>query len=159
MSYLEPYIAGRRSRKILRDFGEVFAFIAQPDVYVDPLPYFIENLFKLAHSKKPEAIYHNLIAYEILLTIDAEWLKRSGEVQSSLTETELTAVAQSHMSRMYFDLGNKSAMQGLARRYQYEYACLLKMTAIIKGAQRLAVEKNGGLRRILPRYTFLDGRA
>lgn len=126
MSYLEPYIAGRRDRQVMQDFGEIFTFIAQPDVHVDPLPYFAENLFKLADSKKPEAIYDNLIAYEILRTIDAEWLKRKGEVQSTLTEAELAALAQSHMSRMYFDLGNKMVMQGLARRYQYEYACLLK---------------------------------
>ncbi|WP_016745095.1 hypothetical protein [Rhizorhabdus wittichii] len=130
MSYLEPHIAGRRSGGIPRDFAEVFTFIARPDVYVDPLPYFTENRFKLADSKKPEAIYANLIAYETLRTIDAEWLERNGEVRSVLTGRELAALAQDHMSRMYFDLGNISAMQGLTRRYQYGYACLLKMTAI-----------------------------
>lgn len=130
MSYLEPYIAGRRSRGIPQDFGEVFAFIARPDVYVDPLPYFTENHFKLADTKKPESIYNNLMAYEALRTIDAEWFKRNGEVRSTLTASELAALAQNHMSRMYFDLGNKSAIKGLARRYQYGYACLLKMTAI-----------------------------
>jgi len=130
MSYLEPHITGRRSGGIPQDFGEVFAFIARPDVYVDPLPYFTENLFKLEDSKKPESIYDNLIAYEALRTIDAEWLKRNGEVRSTLTGSELATLAQDHMSRMYFDLGNKSGMRGLARRYQYGYACLLKMTAI-----------------------------
>ncbi|MFT3964565.1 MAG: hypothetical protein QM690_01625 [Sphingobium sp.] len=130
MSYLEPYIAGRQGGGIPRDFSEVFAFIARPDVYVDPLPYFTENRFKLADSKKPESIYNNLIAYEALRTIDAEWLERNGEVRSTLTGSELAALAQDHMSRMYFDLGNQSAMKGLARRYQYGYACLLKMTAI-----------------------------
>lgn len=130
MSYLEPYIAGRRNREILQDFGEVFAFIARPDVYVDPLPYFTENLFKLADSKNPEAIYDNLIAYEVLRNIDPEWLKRNGEVRSTLARNELAALAQDHMSRMYFDLGNTSFMKGLARRYHYGYACLLKMAAI-----------------------------
>lgn len=130
MSYLEPYIAGRRSGGIPHDFGEVFAFIARPDVHVDPVPYFTENLFKLADSKKPEAIYKNLIAYEILCTIDAEWLARDGEVRSTLTERELNVLAQGHMSRMYHVIDNKPDMKRLARRYQYGYACLLKMTAI-----------------------------
>jgi len=130
MSYLEPYIAGRRSGRIPQDFGEVFAFIARADVHVDPLPYFTENLFKLAGNEKPEFIYDNLIAYEALRTIDAEWFARYSEVRSTLTESELAASAQDHMSRMYFDLGNKPAMKELERRYQYGYACLLKMTAL-----------------------------
>lgn len=129
MSYLEPYIAGRSGRTP-KDFGEVFAFIARPDVHVDPMPYITEKLFKLADNKKPEAMYNNLIAYEVLRTIDVEWFQRHGEVRSTLTGTELAALAQNHMSRMYFDFANKPFMKAIAKRYHYIYACLLKMTAI-----------------------------
>lgn len=127
MSYLKPHIAGRG---VPQGFDEVFTFIARPDVYVDPLPYFTENLFKLAESEEPEAIYDNLIAYEVLRTIDIEWFQRNGEVRSTLTGSELGASAQDHMSRMYFELGNEVSMKSLACRYHYEYACLLKMAAI-----------------------------
>ncbi|MEB2398327.1 MAG: hypothetical protein OZ927_02180 [Alcaligenaceae bacterium] len=130
MSYLVPYMAGTRGGGIPTDFQEVFEFIARPDVFVDPLPYFTENLPRLANGKSADKIFKNIEAYEILRTIDADWLRSNGEIRSTLSDQELSVKAAQQMSQMYFDIGNTAAMKGLMRGHQYLYAHLLKMVMI-----------------------------
>lgn len=130
MSYLIPHMAGKRGGGIPADFLEVFEFIARPDVYVDPIPYLTENLSNLADGKSADKIFENFKAYEILRTIDADWLKSKGEVQSTVTEHELAKSAQQLLSKMYMDIGDDAAMNGIKFRHQYMYACLIKMAAI-----------------------------
>ncbi|WP_186092653.1 hypothetical protein [Burkholderia gladioli] len=130
MSYLVPHMAGKRGGGIPADFLEVFEFIASPEVNVDPIPYFTENLPNLADGKSADEIFENLKAYEILRTIDAKWLKSKGEVQSTLTEQELTTSAQHLLSKMYMDISDDSGMKRIKFRHQYMYACLIKMAAI-----------------------------
>ncbi|MEJ8676941.1 hypothetical protein [Chromobacterium amazonense] len=130
MSYLVPHMAGKRGGGIPADFLEVFEFIASPEVNVDPIPYFTENLPNLADGKSADEIFENLKAYEILRTIDADWLKSKGQVQSTLTEQELAKSAQQLLSKMYMDISDDTTMKGIKFRHQYMYACLIKMAAI-----------------------------
>lgn len=130
LSYLEPHIAGTSTSRIPADFKEVFEFIARDDVYVDPIPYLSENRSNLGDPTAADKIFGKLKAYEVLRTLDTDWLKARGEARSTLTEHELSTRAQQHMSRMYMDLGNDAAMKGLAFRHRFMYACLLKMVSI-----------------------------
>ena len=130
MSYLVPHMAGKRGGGIPADFLEVFEFIARPEVNVDPSPYFTENLSNLANRKSADEIFENLKAYEILRTIDADWLKSKGQVQSTLTEQELVKSAQQLLSTMYLDVSDDAAINIIKFRHQYLYACLIKMATI-----------------------------
>lgn len=141
MSYLVPHMAGRRGGSIPADFLEVFEFIARPEVYVDPLPYVMENLLGLANGKPADMIFENLKAYEVLRTIDAEWLMARGEARSKLSDYELTIAAQRQVSQMYMDIGNKAAMTGLLFAHQSMYACLIKMATIQLMSPRAGVGK------------------
>ncbi|MCG9107182.1 hypothetical protein LH433_10545 [Laribacter hongkongensis] len=130
MSYLVPHMAGKRGGRIPADFQEVFEFIARPDVYVDPLPYLTENLPRLADGESADKIFENLKAYEILRTIDVDWLKFNGEVRSMLSDQELATNAQRQVSKMYLDIENTAVMEDLLFRHQYMYALLVKMATI-----------------------------
>lgn len=130
MSYLVPHMAGRRGGGIPADFQEVFNFIARPDVYVDPIPYFTENLPRLADGESADKIFENLKAYEILRTIDADWLKSNGEVCSTLSDQELATIAQRQVSKMYLDIEDSAMLDGLISNHRYMYACLIKMAII-----------------------------
>ena len=130
MSYLVPYILGKRGKPIPADFQEVFEFIARPEVYVDPLPYFTENMPNLAANGPADKIFENLKAYEVLRTIDATWLKSKGEIRSLSSDYELAISAQKQISKMYLDAKNDAVMKGVIFRHQYMYACLLKMAMV-----------------------------
>lgn len=130
MSYLVPHMAGKRGGPIPADFQEVFEFIIRPEVNIDPLPYFIENLTNLNKQESVEKIFENLKVYEILRTIDAEWLRSEGEVRSALSDHELSTIAQRKISQMYLDVRNDAVMEGVNFNHQYMYACLVKMATI-----------------------------
>jgi hypothetical protein len=100
LSYLEPYIDNRTAR-LPQDFDEVFKFIARDDVFVDPMPYCLENLPNLGKPAADEKIFHKLRAYEVLRNLDSQWLHTHGKVRAYLSEQELTKCAQEQMSRMY----------------------------------------------------------
>ncbi len=130
MSYLVPHMAGKRGGTIPADFQEVFEFIARPEVNIDPVPYFTENLTNLANDKSAARIFENIKAYEILRTLDAGWLESKGEVRSTLSEHELTTSAQQQISKMYMDIGNDAALERTKFWHQQMYACLLKIAEI-----------------------------
>lgn len=130
MSYLEPYISGIPNKRLPEDFQEVFEFIARDEVNVDPLPYMTENRFNLDDSKAADRIFAKLKAYEVLRTLDKEWLSRRGEVRSVLTPGELDARALSLISGMYEARHHQLVMEGFRTRHRYMYACLLKMASI-----------------------------
>lgn len=130
MSYLEPYISGVPNKRLPGDFQEVFEFIARDDVNVDPLPYITENRFNLDELRAADRIFAKLKAYEVLRTLDKEWLSKRGEVRSVLIPSELDARALKLISQMYEDRHNQVVMEGFRTRHRYMYVCLLKMASI-----------------------------
>ena len=130
MSYLVPHMAESGGGRIPSDFQEVFEFIARPEVNIDPIPYLIENLPKIANAKAADKIFENLKAYEILRTIDLDWLQQKGGVRSTLSNYELGVSAQQQMSRMYLDVKNDVFISNLIFGHQFAYACLVKMATI-----------------------------
>ncbi|RQU13134.1 hypothetical protein DF153_18115 [Burkholderia cenocepacia] len=130
MSYLEPYITGRSGGGIPSDFGDVFNFIAQPEVSIDPIPYFSENLLDLSRGKSPDSVFSNIRAYEVLRTIDVDRLNNMGEIRSTINDAELDSRAQNLVSKILFSLSDKAALDDLNHKHGFTYACLLKMVEI-----------------------------
>jgi hypothetical protein len=112
------------------DFLEVFSFIARVDVNVDPLPYLSENLFNLRDQKKADRIFEKLKAYEILRTLDRDWLNRHGAVRSILSDSELNKRAQECIVDMYRKSEDVEFMEVLKFRQQFMYTHLLKMSIL-----------------------------
>ncbi len=142
MSYLHPFIAGSPNNGIPGDFKEVFAFIAEDKVNVDPTPYMCENILKLDEQKLADGVFKTLRSYEILRTLDKSRFHTKGEICSLLTDAEVDARALELISGMYRDRSNHSAMAGLHARHSYYYLCLLKMAEIqIKSPRRSTKHK------------------
>nr|WP_288467075.1 hypothetical protein [uncultured Pseudomonas sp.] len=129
LSYLEPYMGGNTSR-LPKDFEEVFKFIAADNVFVDPLPYTLENMKNLSNPEKAENIFKKIKSYEILRDIDAEMLAARGVVNSKLTDGEIEKKAQESMARMYMNLDDDNFMGTLSSRHRFMYCQLLKMAVI-----------------------------
>ncbi|HCE9325941.1 TPA: hypothetical protein NH024_001116 [Pseudomonas aeruginosa] len=141
LSYLEPFMAGNVS-KLPKDYAEVFEFIAQDNVFVDPLPYCQENLKNLRDHDKAEKIFKKLKSYEVLRNIDERLLSMSGVVRSKLTDLEVERNTQEHMSRMYMSLEDARLMERIAFRQRFMYCQLLKMVVInFKNAQDTVFSK------------------
>jgi len=47
VSYLKSFIVGSTGGSLPKDIAEVLGFITRDDVYVDPIPYVLENLHNL----------------------------------------------------------------------------------------------------------------
>ncbi|MBV7561438.1 hypothetical protein [Pseudomonas sp. sia0905] len=129
LSYLEPFIAGNIQR-VPEDYAEVFRFISQDNVFVDPIPYCHENLRNISADENTEKIFDKLKAYEVLRNIDEKLLAEEGIIRSKVPESDLVKGAQEHMGRMYMNLGNKKFMDTLNFRHQFMYCLLLKMALI-----------------------------
>lgn len=138
LSYLEPYLKGRISR-LPTDFKEVFEFVSRDDVHVDPIPYLQENLHNLKDQRSADKIFEKLRAYEILRTLDTDWLHLHEEVRSTLSEQELVKRAQEHIAHMYRYLDDEGFMRALELRQQFMYCNLLKMVVIQIGSPDISV--------------------
>lgn len=130
MSYLKPFLAGRRDKPLPADLQEVFLFIARPDVFIDPVPYFSENASRFSDDRTVESVFATFRAYEVLRTVDEVWLRQKNEVRSTLTDNELSNIAQRNLSEMCVSLLEPATLNALSQRHQYMYAGLLKMAAI-----------------------------
>ena len=139
MSYLKPYFEGQLSR-LPKDFKEVFQFISQDTVNIDPLPYKFENYHNLHHEHGQAKIFGIFKAYEILRTIDTKWLEAHDEVRSVLPESELSSRAQVLISSMFMDQANEIALAELNFSQQLMYCLLLKMAAIQLQAPQVSIE-------------------
>ncbi|MBN3847044.1 hypothetical protein G3N58_09415 [Paraburkholderia sp. Ac-20342] len=130
VSYLEPFVSGKSIARLPTDMKEVFDFIARDDVSVDPIPYMLENVHNLHDQGAADRIYAKLRVYEILRTLDTQWLQSRGEARSVLSDPDLTKRAQEHIARMFADRDDDRFTRGLTFRYQFVYCHLLQMALI-----------------------------
>lgn len=140
LSYLEPYINGYHN-KLPKDFEEIFNFISRDDVNVDPMPYMQENLFNLKDSCSAEKIFKKLKAYEILRTLDKEYLENEKRVKSILSEAELQKKTQEHIARMYHYLDDHMLTKSIQFNFKYMYWHLLAMISIQLEGKKLSTNK------------------
>jgi hypothetical protein len=129
LSYLAPYIEGKTDT-LAKDFHEIFHFIAQGDVYVDPAPYITENLPNILVEKNIPEIRRRLNAYEILRTIDEKHLHDTGGIQSVLPEEERKRNVERHITIMLDNASRPELMAAVQFRHTLCYCVLLKMASI-----------------------------
>lgn len=144
MSYLTPYLSGMRKPPMPADFQEVFEFIAKPDVNVDPMPYLLENIARADASPSPDKVFSTFLSYEVLRTIDVEWLRRCGAVRSTQPQDMLAADAQQRLSKMHFDLRSPQFTNTMKFRHMFVYAYLLEMALIQLRFPRETLEEKIG---------------
>lgn len=139
VSYLEPYLSGNRGR-LPKDFREVFEFIARDDVFVDPIPYMIENLPNILEEENVLGIKEKLIGYERLRELDASALHSTGDVRFKSSDEEIERRVDEHLSMMKEDAAQPEILESVLYDHAVMYSLLLKMTIIqLRKPQALAV--------------------
>ncbi|MDR6743236.1 hypothetical protein J2X56_005273 [Herbaspirillum sp. 1173] len=128
-SYLAPYLEGNLT-KLPKDIHEIFSFIARDDVFVDALPYMLENLPNIQNKENVEAIKKKLIGYERLRTLDCKYFKETGKVRSQLDDVAFLDSVNGHLERMLRNSTQIELMTGLTQRIHIMYCLLLKMAII-----------------------------
>ncbi|RZI40120.1 hypothetical protein EGT07_25020 [Herbaspirillum sp. HC18] len=129
LSYLAPYIDGKTT-KLPKDFHEIFAFISQENVFVDPIPYLTENLPNVLIEKNIPGIRRRLAAYEILRTIDGTHFHETQEIRSTIPQDERNGNVDRFIDKMIKDASNPKLMSSVLHRHTLAYCMLLKMTTI-----------------------------
>jgi hypothetical protein len=137
LSYISPYIEGRFS-KLPEDFQEVFEFIAQDNVNVDPIPYVMENLKNITDPKNHDVIFHKIKGYEVLRTIDVKHLTHDKKVRSNVSDQELNLRAQSFLAKILYDMEHQ-AHEETIRRHEEIYCLLLKMISLQLNPKKLSL--------------------
>jgi hypothetical protein len=129
-SYLAPLARGEGAR-LPSGFREVLQFMARAEVRVDPMPYLLENQGReQLTSKDHERIFDTLTGYEILRSVDQDWLRSTGDVRSTLSRAELMTRAQNAMAGMLMDIENPGFARGLKFKHDYLYLNLLQIALI-----------------------------
>lgn len=141
ISYLTPYLQGNTS-KLPNDFHEIFSFISDEHVFVDPIPYMLENLANILEKKSVEHIRKRLAGYETLRTIDSSHFMATNKVRSTVGKTEQQRNVDDLLARMIHDASNGELMESLRSRHACLYAVLLKMVTIqLRNPQRALPSK------------------
>lgn len=141
LSYLVPFLNGKTNSTIPDDFLEVFNFIVQDYVNVDPLPYYLENTPRMGNIEHIHAVYKSLLAYERLRNIDAHHLNTTGIVRSKLSEEQLATNAQQQVASMIEDYRNPAILSTVQFRYNTVYALLLKIVTIQINSPKQGIKK------------------
>lgn len=149
LSYLAPFLKGGATR-LPRDFQEVFEFIARDEVNVDPLPYMVENIPNIKSSEVE--IRRRLEAYEVLRTIDAEWLEKNGEVRSKLSYAERKSNVDDRISEMFEISCTPEKLDAVLKDHRLSYCVLLKAASI----QLLTPAKAAYTEKIVQLFEFMD---
>lgn len=139
VSYLWPYIS--KNKKGAKDFIEVLDFIARDDVFVDPLPYFYENMTNILDLSNSATILNRLKGYEILRNLDGKKVAL-GNFSSHLSDCDLTQKANEMAYSLYKDATNKVYMGIIKMRHTYMLCQLLQMVIIqLSSAKQIDPEK------------------
>lgn len=129
LSYLAPYIEGQ-TKKIAKDFHEIFEFISKDNVFVDPIPYMTENLPNVLFGKNKNEIRRRLMGYEILRTIDVANFHQACEIRSTVSEMELNNRVDSLLDNMIKAASNSGTLESAMHGHTLLYCLLLKMATI-----------------------------
>lgn len=141
LSYLAPYLQGKTSR-LPDDFHEVFSFISNEHVFVDPIPYMLENLPNVLVQENVEKIKQRLAGYEVLRTMDGPYFHKTGKIQSTVSDVDQQRGINDLLSRMIHDASDPELMETLLNRHASLYATLLKMAMIqLSNPKRSLVSK------------------
>lgn len=129
VSYLVPFLRSNGA-KPPNDMAEVFAFLAQNHVRLDPLPYMIENLPKMHAPEHAAKVYETLEAYQRLRTIDAGYFASHGAVCSKLSPIDLQREVEAMKAGFKADAQRREIIETIHFRQQLMFAILLKTVCI-----------------------------
>ncbi|WP_426577135.1 hypothetical protein ACP179_23545 [Xenorhabdus stockiae] len=137
-SYLEPYINGKYST-LPSDFKEVFDFISDENVNVDPFLYQIENSENLKSDYNLTRIYKKVKGYEFLRNFNSDLYLKKGVVSSIISDQELEVKAQKFMSNLLYFNENKPHENNTLFNNILSY--LFKMILIQKNMNNASLEE------------------
>lgn len=129
LSYLEPYINGKHSA-LPSDFKEVFDFISDESVNVDPMLYQIENSENLNSDYNQTRIYQKIKAYEFLRNFNSTLYLKEGIISSTASEQELEIKAQKAMSKLLYSRTGKNNLSENNILFNIVSSFLFKMILI-----------------------------
>lgn len=152
VSYLRPYLNNRENR-IPEDFKEVFCFLAQEDVNIDPMPYMTENISNITDPLKIDSIFEILKSYEILKNIDIKLLNENNIIRSRIPEKKINDNAMENLNSMFEISRDRDKSEYIKSPYNLKYCLLLKMALIQLKNPRKENEK-----KLLELIEFCDSR-
>lgn len=129
MSYLVPFL-GSGSDRLPKDMAEVFAFLAQENVFMDPMPYVLENLEKINSEADRLKIIINIEAYEKLRNIDATYFNAHGVVQAKLSDIEMRKSAENYVNGIWTNPEYSFMAGSIQYRQKIMLVILLKTVTI-----------------------------
>jgi hypothetical protein len=80
VSYLRRYLNNQENR-VPKEFKEIFEYLVQSEVNIDPMPYMMENIKNVGDQSKVASILEILKSYEILKDIDRDKWFEEGIIQ------------------------------------------------------------------------------
>ena len=150
LSYIEPYLSGNIG-KLPKDFCEVFEFLANEEVQVDPIPYLMENLQHLNEPPVLDKIFMKLKAWEVLKSIDLLHFKQTQEIRSTLSDFALMQNAQQSLAFMLYM--SDAEKEHLLTHHMCNYCVFLKMIEL-----QLSMVRRSPLEKTIAFITFLHER-
>nr|WP_314426575.1 hypothetical protein [uncultured Erwinia sp.] len=129
LSYLQPYISGRKIDHG-NDIYEIFEFLVQKNIQIDPTPYGIENIDNLDDVDNHPKIYDKLLGYEFIKSIDHERFKLTGELDAKTSKLELLINTDNHFNRLLSNSRDEGFREEIKDRYNQIYSYLLMMSII-----------------------------
>lgn len=139
LSYLEPYINGKHSA-LPSDFKEVFDFISDESVNVDPMLYQIENSENLSSDYNLKRIYQKIKAYEFLRNFNSNLYLKEGIISSTVSEQELEIKAQQAMSKLLYSNTRKNNLSEKNTLFNTVSSYLYKMILIQNTMKKESLE-------------------
>lgn len=150
VSYLRPYLNNREHR-VPKDFKEIFCFLAQEDVNIDPMPYMFENTQNINDPLKIDSIFEILKAYEILKNIDTKLLNENDIIRPRISEKQIGDNARKNLDTIFEISKNRDTVEFINNPYNLKYCLLLKIALIQLKNPRKESEK-----KILELLDFCD---
>lgn len=137
LSYIEPYI---NKGSAPASFKEVFDFISNDNVNIDPLVYQAENLENLDSDYSRNKIYKKIKAYEFLRNFDSESYLNKGVISSTISEIELEIRAQNLISKMLYSNENGYLKSEMSTLFNSISSYLFKILLIQKEMRNKSLE-------------------
>ncbi len=140
LSYIRSYFKGLENPK---DISEVMLFIAQPNVDLDASLYLRENYHTILYGsdEKREKIFESLLAYEVLRSVDVNYLNQSGKIRSYLSEQERMINTQRFISSVTYHYTQSNVSDGIMLTHKTFYCILLKISEIQISKDKLSFNK------------------
>ncbi|MFS0892005.1 hypothetical protein [Peribacillus frigoritolerans] len=129
VSYLRRYLNNQENR-IPKEFKEIFEYLVQSKVNIDPMPYMMENIKNVGDQSKVASILEILKSYEILKNIDRDKWFEEGIIQSKSSIEQIEENAKIYLEQMLNISKDNNTLKYINDIYNLRYCLLLKIVLI-----------------------------